>query len=552
MKYAVAFLLIAAGAATSAFGQVPSSEEPGHIASRFETSLPPPRLPQGTIRLPQTVAPAGADEIGLKLVRVTVVGSTIYDAATLDALAAPLIGKTIRLSDLYALAAAITKRYGDDGYVLSRAVVVPQEIDPRHAGVTIRISEAYIDRVEWPAEFSTYRDLFSGYAAKITAEHPSNINTVMRYLLLAGELPGFKVSSTFVASATNPNASTLKVTATATPVEASAAIDNHGTEARGPWEYVLSATFNNVLHQHEALTATLAGSVQTKELTYGALGYRQVLTNEGLTLFSDLSYSRGQPGTAALEAVEFSSSSLEGDLGLSFPLIRTRDTRLTLAALAFFSDNLADMLGSPSSDDRLRGVRFKADLERDDDTGGHLAAGAVLSHGLPGLGASANGTPLLSRANGRVDFTTMSVSAAYDHPLGDHFSAHVAASAQLAGTPLLSPEECGYGGKEFGRAFDPSEITGDDCALMSGELRFNPSLPQLSIGALQFYAFADYGRVFRIAPSFGTPSNDAGASAGAGMRLTGDNYGLDVAAAKPLFGRADSGWRAFLSLSVHK
>lgn len=551
MKCVVA-LLVAWGIATAALGQVPSSEEPGRIASRFETGAPAPHIPSGSIHLPQSVAPTGASEIGLKLVRVKIVGSTIYSAATLEALSSGLVGKTIRLSDLYALAAAITKRYGDNGYVLSHAAVVPQEIDPRHAVVTIKVSEAYIDRVEWPPEFSQYRDLFSGYAAKVTAERPSNISTVVHYLLLAGELPGFKVTSQFEASKTNPDASTLKVMATETPIEASTEIDNHGTEARGPWEYLISATFNNALHQHEALTATLAGSVQTKELTYGALGYRQVLTDDGLGLSWDLSYSRGQPGTAALEAVEFSSSSLAGDIGFSLPVVRTHDTKLTLSALAFFSDSLAYMLGSPSSDDRLRGIRAKADLVRDDDTGGRLVAEAVVSQGFSGFGASANGSPLLSRANGRADFTTLALTAAYDHPLGNHFSAHLAASGQLVATPLLSPEECGYGGKEFGRAFDPSEITGDDCVLVSGEVRFDPPVPDSPFGKPELYAFADYGRVFRIAPSVGTPTMDAGASAGFGARLKGDHYDLDLAAAKPLFGRAETGWRAFLSLSVHK
>ena len=60
------------------------------------------------------------------------------------------------------------------------------------------------------------------------------------------------------------------------PLDASAQIDNRGTEARGPWEFNLSATANNLLGKHEAITATYAGATEINELQYAALGYRQV------------------------------------------------------------------------------------------------------------------------------------------------------------------------------------------------------------------------------------------------------------------------------------
>ena len=44
-------------------------------------------------------------------------------------------------------------------------------------------------------------------------------------------------------------------------IDAFARIDNRGTAARGPIQYLASATLNNVLGQHEALTLSWA-SVQ--------------------------------------------------------------------------------------------------------------------------------------------------------------------------------------------------------------------------------------------------------------------------------------------------
>src|ERR1019366_138085 len=123
------------------------------------------------------------------------------------------------LATVYSIAQALTAKYGNDGYVLSRAVVPPQNLDPTNAVVTIQVVEGYVDKVEWPSSLSRNDDFFSDYGARITAERPANIKTIERYLLLAGDLPGISVSSRFQGSADNVGASTLVVQATTKPID---------------------------------------------------------------------------------------------------------------------------------------------------------------------------------------------------------------------------------------------------------------------------------------------------------------------------------------------
>lgn len=486
----------------------------------------------------------------LRLDHVRVEGSTVFTDAELGALFADLVGTEVTLQAVYDLAARLTAKYGEAGFVLSRATIPPQEIDPSGAVVTIRIIEGNIDDVVWPPETARYRDFFSDYATRITREHPANINTVMRYLLLAGDLPGIDVTSRFQASETNPQASTLIVEMTEKTVDGSVQIDNRGTEGRGPWQYSASATVGNLLGLHEALTFGYAGTVETKELQHLSAGYRQVLSSEGLFAFANVSLSWGAPGTAALEALAFNTKSLAADIGFGLPVIRSRDRNLTLSASAFLSNSYAEMLGAPSSDDRLRGVRLAADFDYADAQGGVTAGTVTFSQGFAAFGASANGDPLASRENGRVDFTTLAASLSRTQPLGSGFSFRAATAGQLALTPLLSPEECGYGGQAFGRAFDPSEITGDSCWSIMSELRFDPDVPQSPFDLAQLYAFVDYGRVYRLAPSAGTPTTEHGASAGVGLRLGTEQFSADLSAVKPLFGRADDDWQFFVSASA--
>jgi hemolysin activation/secretion protein len=163
----------------------------------------------------------------------------------------------VALSAVYDLAQRITAKYGIDGYVLSRAIVPPQNLSKGGAVIRIEVIEGYVDKVVWPAGLERYRDFFSYYAAKIIADRPTNVRTMERYLLLAGELPGLKFSTSLKASEKNPNAATLNVEVVYKPVEGVALLNNRGTPARGPLQYLGSLTANNLLGAHDAFTFTM-------------------------------------------------------------------------------------------------------------------------------------------------------------------------------------------------------------------------------------------------------------------------------------------------------
>jgi hemolysin activation/secretion protein len=55
---------------------------------------------------------------------VRLIGGTIHRSDELSALYQDLVGLPITLAAVYDIAARITARYGSDGYVLSRAIIV--------------------------------------------------------------------------------------------------------------------------------------------------------------------------------------------------------------------------------------------------------------------------------------------------------------------------------------------------------------------------------------------------------------------------------------------
>lgn len=528
---------------------------PGRERERFVTPPMPLSQPRGpVIVLPSAAPPSGAERIKVNVRDICIRGSTVYSKEQLAPLYAELIGHDVPVQALYDLAKRLTAKYGSDGYVLSRAIVPPQAFAPHGAVPCLQVIEGYVDNVEWPAAVAKYRDFFSDYTAKITAERPVNVHTIERYLLLASDLPGLHFTASLKPSKTHEGAATLVVAVAEKHIDAFGRFDNRGTPARGPNEFLLGANFNNLLRQNEAFSFNYAATIPTQELEYFAANYRQVLTSEGLFAFVNASYGFGHLGTRPLEMLDFRTRSTVVEAGFASPVIRTREKNLTLSGFVFMSDSFGDEdlgLGEqPFQQDRLRGFRLKADGDWADRFLGINQVTVTYSQGIHGLGSSDNNANLndqvpTSRQFGRVDFEKIEATLSRTQPLFGPVSAFGSVYGQYAFNPLLVPEQCGYGGRYFGRAYDPSELLGDHCLEAIGELRYD--LPRFApwVSQVQLYGFADVGRLWLLAPAansaaFGMPINITAASAGGGLRLAFlDNVSADFTVAKAVEGTRD-------------
>src|ERR1051325_1129762 len=372
---------------------IPSGAQPGRERQQIAPPVAGPRAQPGgpAISLPSTVAPPGAESIMLTVSRIVITGATVYADADFAPLYADLVGHEVPLAAVCELPARITAKYGAAGYILSRAVVPPQNFGRHGAVIHIQVVEGYIDNVVWPVErLARYGNFCDDYTARIIADRPANIRTLERYLLLANDLPGLKFPPTLKPSPTHPNASTLIVEVTEKRIDAIARIDNRGTEQRGPWQYLGSATVNNIIGAHEAFTVTYAGTFQLEELQYVAANYKQVLNSEGLTGFVNGSYGFGKPGGDLLRALDYKTRSTIVEAGLTYPVIRSPQTNLSLTALGYLTNDESFQVGSPFTLDRIRGIRLKGDADWADRWLGVNQVNVTFSQGLQILDATPN------------------------------------------------------------------------------------------------------------------------------------------------------------------
>ena len=62
----------------------------------------------------------------------------------------------------------------------------------------------------------------------------------------------------------------MVVEVTEKPIDFFGRVDNRGTHARGPLQFLTNTTVNNLLSSHDSFTLTAAGAFQTQQLQFYA------------------------------------------------------------------------------------------------------------------------------------------------------------------------------------------------------------------------------------------------------------------------------------------
>ena len=526
MKKAWGFvpIILSVGFAQAALAQ--SVPEASQLEQRFEPA-PEPQSQAGSF-IPEfdpLTAPEIANSLQFTLQGVTIEGATVFDAEAFRGLYANKVGQQISVADIYALANAVTKLYGDAGYSLSRAIVPQQEIDENGGFIRLQVIEGYIEDVIIEGELHDRRDFFGSFKEKITAERPVRSRTLERYTLLADDLGGIVVKSTLRRSPERTGAVTLILKVEQKTLGGSLTLDNRGTDAVGPVQVNGQYIIGNALGLLGETRLQIANSGFGNELVFGSLQHDVRLHPEGTYLTLEAKRSQSEPGTATLRAIEQESESTTASAMVTHPFIRSRQTNLSAYAKAEIRESESLTLGATSSKDSIRSARIGGRFDHSDAYQGTNFVALEVSQGIEGLGSSKNGDPDNSRANGQVDYTkaTLDISRTqglgFFHPALAPFQLHVAATGQWSNDALLSSEECSLGGASFGRAYDSSEITGDHCLAGSIEFRFNPKV-EAPFRYLQPYAFYDIGGIWNIDRIDPTDIESASlASAGLGVRF---------------------------------
>jgi hemolysin activation/secretion protein len=476
--------------------------------------VPPPAIKPGlTIEQPATGPPAASSPFFVRSIEIS--GNTLIPTSELRPLLDPSEGKNLTLTDLEALASAITKYYQDHGYLLSRAYVPAQTLS--NAVVRIDVLEARYGTVSLTNTSQVSDARLKSILSPLQSGDPVSEGTLQRSLLLLSDVPGTVVNSTLSAGPTVGSSNLLVLDAPGAPEAGSVSLDDAGNRSTGRARLSATVNVNNPLHLGDTLS--LSGMTTGGDLNYARLGYQTLVDGEGTTVGAALSGLEYRLGHGLSELKAHGTAEVES-LTLLRPIIRSTEGNL-FAQLSLDSKQLRDELGASNihTDRETNALTTTlAGDERDAYGISNMNLGLSLGHLNFDNQEAQSADALGARTRGSYD--KFAFSFARLQGLNDFNSLYFAFNGQLANRSLDSSEQYFLGGPNSVRAYDVGAVGGALGALATLEFRHNLDVPVA--GTWQAKVFVESGVVKVDKYVFATGPNTATLSgAGIGLNWTG-------------------------------
>src|SRR5216684_4027166 len=237
-------------------------------------SAPAPASNPG-LTIQQPAAGAHDDSPPFLVRHIEISGNSLLSTVELHALVERGEGQTLNLGYLEELAAVITKRYQDRGYLLSCAYIPAQTMSD--GTVRIAVLEARYGAVSLSNSSRVSDALLKSFLTPLRSGQPVVEDALERRLLLLADVPGAVVNST-IAPGAAVGTSDLQVTAApGTPYDVALAADNGGNRYTGRDRVTATATMNDPLGHGDVLNVT--GLTAGANLDYGRLAYQSLLAD---------------------------------------------------------------------------------------------------------------------------------------------------------------------------------------------------------------------------------------------------------------------------------
>jgi len=500
---------------------VPSSAEIGRSSGSIQTPdfqrIITPKIKIPEVRVEN--APDGAGAIKFTLNSINIEGGKAYTNNELNPIWADMLGTTISLNDIYAIAQKITRKYRGDGYIITQAIIPQQTIEG--GDVTIQVVEGFIDDVRLQNEPSGFvAERLLHLAQNLRKMSPLTADGLEKWLLLVNDIPGVSARSIITPSQTTIGGADIVIIPTIDPVIASVNLDNYGTRFIGPTQLSGAVQFNNTFNAAESIQFQYVTDPDDEERNYFYTRFDLPMNNLGTKFGLDFTYSDTVPGFE-LDVFEVEGISKTFGVDVTHPLIRTRTQNLFTTLRFDYKDVMSkNIVDSFKTQDNIAALRLGVDYSAFDNLW-HPAVNQVslqLSQGVPLFHTNEIGDENMTRADGDPHYTKVNLDLSRLQTLTPTLSLYTELSGQLSNNPLLSAEEFGVGGRRFGRGYDSSEIVGDDGFGASAEIRWKPDYGSVFMDDYELFGFYDFGRIWNQETDTNNIEKDSIASAGLGLR----------------------------------
>lgn len=429
-------------------GQSPSQQLPGEIAGEDRTDA--------VLSLPELrglSAPEGAELTSFKVGAFFLEGGQAELNARAAA-AAPPIGTTISVADLFEYAGFIQSLYFGAGYPLVRVVIPAQDIQPEGSQVRILIVGGYVERIDAAALPPRVSGQVEKLLRPLVGDESISAGELERRILLAGDTAGLRLK-TALTPGTEIGATSLIVSGDYRLVEGVVSIDNRVTEDVGREQVTVSVGLNSLLGAGEQVVVTSATALNDPGFgpsalrSYVGVSASVPIGTEGWSVGVQVIQAGNAPAPVAA-GVQFDNEFFRTGLSASYALQRARRAS---AAMSFGFDASYEaqrlrLLGLETSlfADRTRVARAGISGYGLFGEGGQINYDAQISKGIDALGAraasDASALRPLSRDGADANFYKLSAGGSLTQEVLEGLSLQASLRAQSSfNAPLVRSEQ---------------------------------------------------------------------------------------------------------------
>ncbi|MEB2654652.1 POTRA domain-containing protein [Pseudomonas siliginis] len=464
-------------------------------------NLPVPNLPADAYRpsaAPLQVPDPGATaaqpllmETKVNLKTVQIEGGTIYPLNELAEIYKPLIGRQASLAELIEATRNITRRYQQDGYLLSYAFLPQQNFDDGVARVVL--VEGYVRDIQMQGDIGRVKGLLDKLAAKIQAERPLTRKTFERYTTLMSRIPGVTIQAQVPPPGTTDGATTLVAQASRKPFTST--LSTTEDNRNGP-QALLGVSSNSQTSMGEQLSLSGLFPPGDDKEHYYRLDYSQFLDTEGTQLNVSASRYRADPDTEVLVGGGGRlSTHRENDrysIGFSTPLIASANELLTAGSRLYAVDDKTryDGINFPFSTELrtdVRALAFEGDWRKADARQLRILSAGVYQ-GFDSLGAHTNYDDI------DLDFFRVRLSGVQSDKFLDNWQGVLSAALYWSDDTLPDSERAVFGGQNFGRGYPDDQASGDKGWGVAYEVNYSFNRDGNWVRILQPYVVVDRSR----------------------------------------------------------
>ena len=548
-------------ASTSALAQAPAAPAPPTREEVERVAPPAAEPPRATLQVESDAerAPCALDRpenenIRFTLSEVSFDGLRGLPAEALRPAYASLIGQSLPVREICNIRDRAAAILDQAGYVAS--VEVPEQ---RIADGRLRFDVVMARLVGLRVRGDAGRGeaLIARYLSRLTEREVFNRNDAERYLLLAGDLPGYAIRLALRSAGQARGEVIGEVIVQRTPASVDLTVQNYGSRELGRFGGLLRAQVFGLtgLGDRTSIAAFTTPDFEEQRTVQIAHDFR--IGGEGFTLGGQFTAAWARPDLGD-PALDIRSRTLFGTLEGSFPFVRRQNEIVRGSIGMDYIDQDVDFGAFPLNQDRLRVAFLRLSGEAVETRAGdlvyslaeprwRLAANIEARRGLSIFDASdrcsddfaacfaLGAPPPPTRLEGNPQAFVFRGGLDGEIRPRPEFTLAASMRAQYSSQPLLSFEEFSGGNYTIGRGYDPGAILGDKGLAIRAEARFGSAIPRARDRfAIEPFVFIDQAWAWNEEELFIIPRQEI-TSIGGGVRGGyGDFIRAELLVARPL------------------